>query len=83
MQYRPQTVQTTNFEEAMDLDAKGPAHKGLIYLEYHSVSPLVRIGIPPPPQPLSRKRVCPLQRNQRGETHSPADEGWGSLSSEN
>jgi hypothetical protein len=33
-------------------------HKVHIYLEYHSVCPLVGIGTPPP-HPLSRKRVCP------------------------
>jgi hypothetical protein len=30
-----------------------------VYLEYQSVCPIVRIGSPPPPPcPLSRKRVC-------------------------
>jgi hypothetical protein len=45
-----------------------------IYLEHHSVCPLVRTWTP---HPLSRKRVCPL-RNQRGEgTHSPGDKRMG------
>jgi hypothetical protein len=30
---------------------KSSQHKVCIYLEYHSVCPLVRIGIPPPPLP--------------------------------
>ncbi len=33
----------------------------IIYLEYHSACPLVRIGTP---HPLFRKRVCPLPRHQ-------------------
>ncbi len=41
-------------------------HKVHIYLEYHSVCPLIRIEIP---HALTRKRVCPLPpRNQRGDT---------------
>ncbi len=40
------------------------------YIEYHSVSPLVRIGSA---HPLSRKRVCPPP----GPEHSPANEGVG------
>ncbi len=40
-------------------------HKVNIYLEYHSVCPLVRIGTP---HPLSRKRMCPPPLNQRGGT---------------
>ncbi len=41
----------------------------MLYIEYHSVCPLVRIGSP---RPISRKRVCP-PRNQ-GAT---LDCGWG------
>ncbi len=47
-----------------------------IYLEYNSVCPLVGIGTPPPPHPLSSKRVCPPPGTWGG-THSPACEGMG------
>jgi hypothetical protein len=43
-----------------------------IYLEYHSVCPLVRIGTP---HPFSYGRVCPPEP-KRGRAHSPAMEGW-------
>ncbi len=48
-----------------------------VYLENHSVCPLIRIGNP---HPLSRKRVCPPPTESMGEwIHSPADlGGWGS-----
>ncbi len=49
-----------------------------IYLEYHRVCPLVRIGTP---HPISRKRVCHLPRNRGGEAHSPKGEGLGGPSS--
>jgi hypothetical protein len=39
--------------------------RGGIYLEYHSVCPLVRVGIS---YPLSRKRVCPPQEPKEGDT---------------
>jgi hypothetical protein len=41
-----------------------------IYLEYHGVCSLVRIGTPP--HPISRKRVSspPPDRNQRGKGHT-------------
>ncbi len=42
-------------------------HKVCIYLEYHSVCPLVGIATPPP-----RVSVYPLPRTKRGEMHSPA-----------
>ncbi len=45
-----------------------------IYLEYHSVCPLVRTGIP---HPLFPQRVCPPW-NQGGK-HSPAGEGVGEV----
>ncbi len=38
-------------------------HKVHIYIEYHSVCPLVGIGTPPPPEP------------KGGGTHSPSGEG--------
>jgi hypothetical protein len=46
------------------------------YIEYHSVQyvPSSELGLS---QPLSRQRVCPSLRNQRGGTHSPAGEGLG------
>jgi hypothetical protein len=44
------------------------------YKEYHSVCPLVGLGLS---HPLSRQRACPSLRNQRGGggVHSPAGEG--------
>ncbi len=42
-------------------DLVGPMHKVHIYLEYHSVCPLVGIGTLPT---LSRQRVCPSPRNR-------------------
>ncbi len=50
-------------------------HKVHIYLEYHSVCPLVGIGTP---HPLSQ-RVCfpPEPKGEGGDTHSPACEGMG------
>ncbi len=51
-----------------------------IYLEYHSVCPLVRIGIPPTPPPRPQASVSP--RNQRGRGHTrlrvrgPNSYGW-------
>jgi hypothetical protein len=48
-------------------------HKVHIYVEYHSVCPLVGIGtLPPPLSPAS----VPLSPNQRG-AHSPAGDGVG------
>jgi hypothetical protein len=47
-----------------------------MYLEYHSVCPLIRIGTPP----LSRKRVCPPSpgtKKEGGGAHSSACEGVG------
>jgi hypothetical protein len=45
-----------------------------IYLEYHSVCPLVGTGTP---HPLSRKRMCtpPPPQPKEGGTHSPKGEG--------
>ena len=55
-------------------------HTVHIYLEYHSVFPLVRIGAP---YPLSRKRVCLSHpRNQRMGGHSPVGEGMGGPNSD-
>ncbi len=42
-----------------------PINKVHIYLEYHSVCPLVGIGTPPTPSPAS-ERVGPPPRNDRG-----------------
>ncbi len=51
-------------------------HKVKIYVEYHNVCPLVRIGNPP--HPVSPQRVCPPPLNQMwGGTHSPTGEGVG------
>jgi hypothetical protein len=50
-------------------------HKVHIYLEYHSVCPFVRIGIPPPPLPLAS--VLPPAEPGGGGTHSTACEGVG------
>jgi hypothetical protein len=52
-------------------------HKVHVYLEYHSVRPLVWIGTPPPPiqSPASE---CVPWTNGRG-THSPAGEGVGGV----
>ncbi len=41
----------------------GPQITYIIYLEYHSVRPFVRIGNP---QPLPRKRVCPSPGTKGG-----------------
>ncbi len=49
-----------------------PNHKIHIYLEYHSVCPLVWIGTPPPPLPLSR--VSP--RNLKEGTPCLRVRGW-------
>jgi hypothetical protein len=49
-------------------------HKVHIYIEYHSVCPLVGIGtLPPPLSPAS----VPLPPKQGGGAHSPAGEGVG------
>ncbi len=52
----------------------GDAHKVLLYLEYHSVCPIVRIGTPPPKIP---HLSVSFPRNQEGDAHSPAGEGAG------
>ncbi len=44
-----------------------------MYLEYHSVCPLVRIGTT---HPLLPQASVSLPRNQRGGAHSPAVRGW-------
>jgi hypothetical protein len=46
-----------------------------VYLEYHSVCPLVRIGTPPPPLPQASVS-SPEPKGEEG-THSPAGEGVG------
>ncbi len=54
-------------------------HKVHISLEYQSVSPVVRVGTPPTPCPTSE---CVPPQNQKGGTHSPADEGVGGPNSD-
>jgi hypothetical protein len=45
----------------------------VLYIDYHSVCPIFRIGTP---HPLSRKRLCyPPPRTKGGWTFSPAGEG--------
>jgi hypothetical protein len=54
--------------------------EGILYLEYQSVGPFVRIGSP---APLSRKRVYLPPWNQReGGQHSLASEGEGGHNSD-
>ncbi len=57
-------------------------HKVLIYIEHHSVCPLV--GIWTPPTPLPQASVPPPPQDQRvgGGAHSPAARGWGSSNSD-
>jgi hypothetical protein len=43
-----------------------PDHKVHIYIEYHSVCPLVRIR----PPPLSSRRVCPPPPGTKGGSHT-------------
>ncbi len=50
-----------------------PGHKVQIYLEYHSVCPLVLTGTPPTPVPLAG--VSP-QKNQRGGHTRLRVRGW-------
>jgi hypothetical protein len=53
-------------------------HKVHIFTEYHSVCPLVGIGTLPVSHPLSRQRMCPSPRYQKGGgAHSPAGDGLG------
>jgi hypothetical protein len=56
-------------------------HKVHIYTEYHSVCPLVAIGLS---FPLSGQRVCPSPRYQMGGggVYSPAGEGLGGPNSD-
>ncbi len=54
-------------------------HKVLIYTEYHSVCPLVRIGDSPKPFPESQ---CATLEPTGGEAHSPSGGGWGSPNSD-
>ncbi len=77
MLYRPQTVQTTNFEDAKWLYAKFPESTYIPRVP-QCLSPRPNWDPPPPPTPLPQASVS-LQRNQ---TPSPADEGVGSLSSD-
>ncbi len=58
----------------MLLEARYYMQKVHIYLEYHNVCPLVRIGTPPPP-PLPQASVS-LPQNQRGGEDTLAC-GWG------
>ncbi len=51
------------------------SHKEHIYIEYHSVCPLVGIGTPPLPLPQTRVPAS----EPKGGTHSPAGEGVGAF----
>jgi hypothetical protein len=54
----------------------GYVHKVHTYKEFHSVCPLVGIGLS---RPISRQRVCPSPRNQMGVGHTRLRvRGWGS-----
>ncbi len=54
-------------------DGKGEHHKVHIYLEYHSVYSLVRIGTPPPsPAPQATVSLP----GTKGGTHSPVGAGF-------
>jgi hypothetical protein len=52
-----------------------------IYLEYHSVCPLVRIGTTPPPLPQARVSPPPLPEPQGGGHTRLRVRKWGGLSS--
>ncbi len=54
-----------------NIEQMGPQSTYTVYLEYHSVCPLVGIGTP---HSLFCKRVCPPPLNQRGVTIAC---GWG------
>ncbi len=70
------------FEESYDITIQNIinfSHRGIIlYLEYHSVCPFVRIGSAHPP-PASE---CVPPFNLRGGQHSPAGEGMGGPNSD-
>ncbi len=57
-------------------------HKVYIYLEYHSVCPLVGIGNPPPPPHLPLVSLSPPPPGAKGGTHSPVGEGVGDPNSD-
>ncbi len=64
----------------MSLSGVRGSHKVYVYLEYHSVCPLVGIGTAPypAPSPLPETIVYPPPPpNQRGGARSPAGEGEG------
>ncbi len=73
MQYRPQTVQTTNFEDAKWLDTKFPESTYIPRVP-QCMSPCPNLD-PPTPSPPSE--CVPSNGTKRGETPSPADEGVG------
>jgi hypothetical protein len=52
-------------------------HKVLIYLEHHSVCPLVGIGTPPTPLPQASVPSPPPPGPKSGGEHSPAAKGVG------
>jgi hypothetical protein len=73
------TVSTLKSPKRVNL-FNSSSHQVHIYLEYHSVCPLVRIGTP---HPLSRKRECYLpDPTGGGGTYSPAGEGAGGPNSD-
>jgi hypothetical protein len=59
--------------KSMNKSTEQKVHTYCMFLEFHSVCPLVRIGTPPTPSPPS-KCVPP---KPKGGTDSPAGEGWG------
>ncbi len=58
---------------------RGVNHKVHIYVEYHSVCPIVDTGNPSPPtsSPTSECVRVPLKEQNEGGTNSPAGEGVG------
>jgi hypothetical protein len=63
---------TRSFSERQLMKHDISAHKVHIYLEYHSVCPLVRIGTPPTPSPLAS---VSLPSEPKGGTHWSGGEG--------
>jgi hypothetical protein len=72
-QFRENTVQYSNVLPTVvdDLgwkDAVNPQSTVHIYLEYHSVCPLVRIGTPPPQPAIAAPPPPPLGTKEGGDT---------------